>query len=545
MAESMTNVGKLLRRNGRYYFRRRIPLDLRDAYGGKSEVVKSLRTSDFGKANELNRLEWVRMDREFSELRAVIGCVANGSRSSEGRDESFKGRSSHINATVENPTMTIPFETGVSNLVLMLRDGREAASRSGWLEEWISTKRNDLRYHEQVLLGKDSPLFSILQHDMVKAALRHVLDGEGAFVSSSKNHMSISPAGQAIPPLGVHDNSSGLPMSDLIDRWVAMQMPREKTQLRVRAVVDQLEQVVGPMRTDKLTSEVVQTFKEWLLASGVSPATGNNKLGFIRLLCRFARAERLISVDPCEGINIRVPKRRREEKPRKPFSDQQLAAVFNSKIYTEGFRPKGGGGEAAYWMPLLALFTGCRQRELGQLRTKDVLQERYMTPNGEESCAWVIRLEFDREDGVELKNEGSVRRIPLHDTLILTGFIEYVQSLRERNEARVFPELVADRFGNPTAAWSKWFGRWLRTECGVKDEAIVFHSFRHTFKHVARFCQLPPDVNNAITGHETGDVANSYGAAEFPLFPLVEGIKRYRIPNFIPPAPPIYIKRDG
>lgn len=33
---------------------------------------------------------------------------------------------------------------------------------------------------------------------------------------------------------------------------------------------------------------------------------------------------------------------------------------------------------------------------------------------------------------------------------------------------------------------SKWFSRYLRRVCGVVDDRVVFHSFRHSFKHYAR-----------------------------------------------------------
>ncbi|MGA7326889.1 MAG: hypothetical protein WBX25_20965 [Rhodomicrobium sp.] len=40
--------------------------------------------------------------------------------------------------------------------------------------------------------------------------------------------------------------------------------------------------------------------------------------------------------------------------------------IFSFPIFTKGERPKGGGGEAAKWLPLLAAFTGARLEELGQ-----------------------------------------------------------------------------------------------------------------------------------------------------------------------------------
>jgi integrase len=72
---------------------------------------------------------------------------------------------------------------------------------------------------------------------------------------------------------------------------------------------------------------------------------------------------------------------------------------------------------------------------------------------------------------------------------------------------------------------------------------MTFHSFRHSFKHHARQALIPADVHNALTGHETRSAADAYGGLSYPLAPLVEGIKRYRVPGFTLPEPPPAFRR--
>ena len=57
---------------------------------------------------------------------------------------------------------------------------------------------------------------------------------------------------------------------------------------------------------------------------------------------------------------------------RLPFDQADLQAIFSSPVSTEGARPKPGRGEAAYWLQPLALFSGARMEELGQLRPSDI-----------------------------------------------------------------------------------------------------------------------------------------------------------------------------
>jgi hypothetical protein len=61
----------LLRRNGRYSVRRRIPVDLQPLYG-RAEIVKSLDTADPKEARERGARAWVAFDQEFTAARASM-----------------------------------------------------------------------------------------------------------------------------------------------------------------------------------------------------------------------------------------------------------------------------------------------------------------------------------------------------------------------------------------------------------------------------------------------------------------------------------------
>lgn len=59
----------LTSRNGTYYFRRRIPLELLPHYAPKLEITFSLKTKDLKEAERLSRVEAVRLDTEFERFR--------------------------------------------------------------------------------------------------------------------------------------------------------------------------------------------------------------------------------------------------------------------------------------------------------------------------------------------------------------------------------------------------------------------------------------------------------------------------------------------
>lgn len=69
-----------------------------------------------------------------------------------------------------------------------------------------------------------------------------------------------------------------------------------------------------------------------------------------------------------------------------------------------------------------------------------------------------------------------------------------------------------------------------------------FHSFRHTFKDVAREVEITEVVNDAFTGHKGQSGARRYGSSlSFPLRPMVVAIAFYRVPGFtVPTAAPAF-----
>ena len=125
-----------------------------------------------------------------------------------------------------------------------------------------------------------------------------------------------------------------------------------------------------------------------------------------------------------------------------------------------------------------------------------------------------------------LKTSSSHRRIPIHPELIRLGLLDYVQMLKEGQSDRLFPKLVENVNNQYTAAFSKWFGRYLRGTIGITDKRKTFHSFRHGFKEACRVAEIPKDLHDKLTGHMSSDVGDGYGGDLYPLMPLYTAIKK-------------------
>lgn len=75
----------------------------------------------------------------------------------------------------------------------------------------------------------------------------------------------------------------------------------------------------------------------------------------------------------------------------------------------------------------------------------------------------------------------------------------------------------------------QWFGRYLRSTCGITDTTKVFHSFRHTFKRITRDAGINEELHDALTGHSSGGVGRSYGKG-FSLKPLARAMDDVQAP---------------
>ena len=227
---------------------------------------------------------------------------------------------------------------------------------------------------------------------------------------------------------------------------------------------------------------------------------------------RLGGRERLLRRQPGSGDQGSRPEANREK--RLPYETEDLKAIFRSLVYSSGARPAAGAGEAAYWLPLLALFTGARLEELGQLLVTDVKRE-----------SGVCYLDINTlDEGKSLKTRSSRRRVPLHAELIRLGFLKYVSKLPPQGS--LWPDPKPDNKGKLTGNWSKWWGRYARQEAGITDPRKVFHSFRHTFKDATRAAGIDEALSDALTGHSGGGVRRTYGRG-YPIEKLAEAIGLY------------------
>ena len=315
----------------------------------------------------------------------------------------------------------------------------------------------------------------------------------------------------------------GATLQELFDKFNKENKPSLKSLDESQKVVNRFIGVYGNIAAETISGVLIREFKELLIKTPsilperlrtkslrsivtemngkyngrtLSDSSINKHLSVLSCVLQWASDNSYFNANWHNPVRGKTIRRKSLQRDRLPFTASDLDKIFSSDLYTNQLRPKGGAGAAAYWIPIIALYTGMRLEEIGQLLVGDVKCE---------DSIWYF--DVNSSEDKQLKNKSSVRRVPIHYDLIEIGFITYVKALEC---PRVFPLLKADIYGRLTQNWSKWFGRHL-TKLGINDDSKVFHSFRHLMKDALRNSAVDEAVSDAITGHSSSSIGRAYG----------------------------------
>lgn len=206
--------------------------------------------------------------------------------------------------------------------------------------------------------------------------------------------------------------------------------------------------------------------------------------------------------NPVQGLGIKAATSPEDEHD--PFTQKDLTEIFAAPVFcgckSERYWNQPGSEvlfeSPKYWLPLLALFTGARLGEIAALDIADVRDR--------DSIKY---LQINKA----LKNGQSKRIVPVHSELVRLGFLDFVQRMKQRGQARLFPNLRQDKTtGRYSDVSSKAFTRFLKTH-KIKRPKISFHSFRHNFEDAARDCGLEQVVTDRLMGHKSPGMSARYG----------------------------------
>ena len=546
------------------------PTHVRDAYPDlvnaktgcfKREVVRSLRTTDRGTGRKADlKVAHATLEMFDSAQRLLAHGDRNGARDvrpSDLEDLEAEARAFWLKQDQDEregvddrrATQTREERTAMGPDLVPVHDGTPWGMMEDHFLVYGEQLAEDLAAYRKALARRDISI--------VEASLRSALRRRGVPINplsegyrdaglailrgTTEAHeaMARRQAGEDVPTPG-RPIERGPKLSEAYTAWQAgggaagSKRPGRSALAEAEPSVRRFVELHGDLRLGEITKQHARVYRDALarlpkrlpaklralplpklLESDLSSFEGRDALTINKMLNMMAaivsRAKREGQLDEVTGYvnpfdrDMKLAVDRRTKSTRKAFEAWELERLFGSPVFVQGARPKAGAGEAAFWFPLIGLLSGMRLEEIAGLRIEDLRED------GEADC-WVFDIHPHGGRGV--KNASSIRRVPVHPVLLETGLLQYREGLLKGSapkEQSLWPAMTSSAGRPLSASWSKWFGRYLRSDGGVMDPGKVFHSFRHTFKQMARDAGLPEEVHDALTGHVGGGVGRSYG----------------------------------
>ena len=263
----------------------------------------------------------------------------------------------------------------------------------------------------------------------------------------------------------------------------------------------------------------------------------------INAVFKFAKKKKYLAENIFDDITVEKQKGRKRE----PFTKEELYILFEEQNFLAF---QHAGYPSRYFAPLLAAFTGARRSELFFLDVDSVYMKHGI---------WLIDINDFGEDDEEnpnkmkrVKNDGSIRVVPLHNKLIKLGFLDYVNERRkDRKDKRLFKEynVVNEQAGH---GFSIVFGKWIRktaADLGEKRGKLFpryrgIHSFRHLFISESREREISEAAARVLTGHTIPDDTHTdYGGERSEtlqkkrLLALNDELQNMDPSEYFPPLP--------
>ncbi|MDY8107754.1 hypothetical protein U0C82_01160 [Fulvimarina sp. 2208YS6-2-32] len=146
------------------------------------------------------------------------------------------------------------------------------------------------------------------------------------------------------------------------------------------------------------------------------------------------------------------------------------------------------------WVPWLCAYSGARISEIASLRPEDFF---------EVDGNWFYVL--TTTGGRRKKTVSSIRRVPLHPTIVEQGFVDFVTGSQAGKP--IFPNGVQQRMGE-----------WIRDDVGIRREHLApSHGWRHLFEDLCTVAGVSDDARAYITGRATGTSRDRYGRSDAAL----------------------------
>ena len=282
------------------------------------------------------------------------------------------------------------------------------------------------------------------------------------------------------------------------ERFYAFAQLREKTEHKYRRTLDRLINELGNIPIGQVTSRMLRDYRDKLKARGLLPSSIRSEFSPVMGLFNYAVDEELIEISPM--VSVKLPKERRavEESKWLPFDVEECQRILTaaSEIWGKPVQGLSGERRQALQMAVRVLaFTAMRPAEFMALRPDQVDERAIRVEGGKTKSSWrVIPLHPEIADFLAWLHAGGLDAF--NNSSTGNKQTDTVTVLRHN-----FIKLIRKKMDEP-----------------IIHRRKALYSLRSTFQNAMRRAGAPKDVRRAILGHvESGAIRHYDDGPSFEL----------------------------
>jgi integrase len=368
-------------------------------------------------------------------------------------------------------------------------------------KDWATAKLLALNFH----LGRAMPLrkldvefpsgfkisnvhtaddYERLKELLARGDVQQFLKESTARIADVQAHLGIAPTDASAPPPGPVAPAKARTkiFSEVVGLYLAEKKldNTRKTIEEKQSTYNEYARLFTDADMNSMGDEQATSFKNRMISDGANPPSINKKLSYMKDLFSYAIRNKLyFSANPFDKLNVSSKaKIQAATQSYREFTDSDLRLIFENPGYAEYMN------EPDYlWVPFLGLYTGARIETLANLKVSQIQNE---------DGVWLLDIDKD-------KNLNSIRKIPLHERVLESGFLKYVETVKAAGHVQLFPHITPGKNGYSRNC-SRRFGQYLDL-VGIKESRKVFHSFRVTFINRMTNTGVHPAILMGIVGH--------------------------------------------
>jgi integrase len=569
--------------NTSYYFGSYIPLDLLHLFDGRIKFLLSLKCGNkviskkiclylnqqtqilyeqirMGKSlsiDEMKRIlhNEVEKSKKHSSFYSYVGVdrskektIQEGLETLEIQEKELKGRDkTYFDDDVEN----LLKEEGITDI------NRKSDSFRVFRENFIKIQSLKIKWKRELIKGETTSPFDIVSQ---------ILDGDITPNTELQPIIENYNIPEPREPYLVSSNSVEVKYNkveksklirEVVDEFLVLRKGTigEKMLSEYRVLTDEFIEIIGNIPVISLSKDTIRTYikiqtqlpinrrknpkyrdlsiDEIMKLKDVKPQSRVNVNKFLTRLTTFMRfgvSQGYIKENYIDGMKIPISKTE-ERKRREPFSPEDLVKILHPKTYLGwtidfGKTTKSNKPDVVkyqnpfYWSFCIGVLSGMRTNEISQLLIGDIIKKENV---------WMFSI--DETEGKSVKTTSSIRKVPVHPTLISLGFIDYVKIIKSKGVDRVFPELTKQRDGYSTKISQHYNEKFLPSVGVWIRQTKVLYSTRHTFINRCYNKGVDRDIIKSIVGHEPDFTMDVYGGNPFTPKQLYQGISKVSYSN--------------